>query len=73
MKMYQWHGVVTPKGHLEAVEESPEMARYAAINLSPDKQNPNRAVVPVTVIVGSRDDVEAELAVSVSQIVAQVA
>ena len=47
-----FYGVFNPKGELEAVEGTPAMADFTAVNLSPDKKNPNRTVEPVTVIRG---------------------
>jgi hypothetical protein len=45
-------GVYSPKGELEAVENSEGSAMRSATNLSPDKQRPDRVVKRVTVMCG---------------------
>lgn len=46
----EWYGVFSPKGELEAVEHSADLANNAAASLSPNRNQPNRTVRPVVVL-----------------------
>lgn len=49
-------GVFNPRGELEAVEASPDVAGMMAVTMSPDKKHPNRVVETVTVVRGDLAD-----------------
>ena len=42
-----FYGVFSPRGELEAVEGSKDLADLAAVNLSPDQRQPTRVVEPL--------------------------